>query len=138
MALVPQIRTTLSRIGAKFADGAIEYRRLTSAPTASPRVYGAWAVLALSRIVDQEDEQTRDMETGHWYRSETCQLRVPYEVGIVLSIRDQVRTGETAGAGTSNIVWSIRSTVDAADGVVRAYNLYRRTPMLADPRQGGI
>ncbi len=138
MPLVAAIRSTLSGIGAKFADGVQEYRVLTSAPDANPRTFGAWTVLPLSRVVEQRDMQVQDPNTGHWYREETCQLRVPYQVGITLTIRDQIRSGSAAGAGVNNSVWSIRDTIDAADGAVKAYTLFRRTRMLVDSRQGGV
>ena len=138
MALVPNIRTILSNVGALFADGVQEYRTLTSAPNATPRVYSAWIVIPYSRVIEQVDRQVQDEASGHWYLEETCQLRVPYHVGIVLSIRDQIRSGPTAGASANNGVWSIHNTIDSADGSVKAYNLYRRTPLLANPRPGGV
>lgn len=137
MALVANIRSTLSGIGVKFADGVVEYRTMTSAPNAATRTYSAWTTLASSRIVEQRDTQVQDPDSGIWYREETCQLRVPYQVGVALSLRDQIRAGSTAGAAVANQVWSIRDTLDAADGAVKAYSLYRRTPMMGNPRTGG-
>lgn len=138
MALVPQIRSVLSGIGAKFADGVIEYRTLTSAPNAKPRTYSAWVVLPLSRVIEQRDIQVRDPDTGIWYREETCQLRVPYQVAVILTLADQVRnSAAVAGPSVDTPVWSIREKVDAADGSVRAYNLFRQTPLMQNARPGG-
>lgn len=137
--LVASIRTALGNIAAKFADGAIEWRTLTSAPNANPRTYGAWVTVQLARCVEFGESQLHDMETGVWYREETCQLRVPFQSAIALTVRDQVRYGPaTAGVGPDNFIWSVREQTMSSAGAVQSYMLYRRTPMLGNLRQGGV
>lgn len=139
MSLVSDIRATLSGIGALFADGVIEYRTLTSAPNATPRVYSSFATIADARCVEFSETQVQDPTSGIWYREETCQLRIPYASNVSLTVRDQVRQGPTAtGASTSNLVWSVREQLMSSAGSVSAYMLYRRTPMMADNRPGGV
>ena len=139
MTLVSSIRTSLSKVGRKFADGVIEYRVLTSNPNANPKTYGTWTLVPYSRCVEFSESQLQDPDDGMWYREETCEVRIPFEANVALSIKDQVRQGPTAaGVGLSNVVWSVREQKMAAAGAVSAYGLYRRTPLMANPRKGGI
>jgi len=136
MTLCDKIRTSLSKVGRKFADGAIEYRSLSSAPDASPRTYTAWGTIDYARCVDFGESQQQDQESGMWIHVETCDLRVPFEAGVFLSIRDQVRQGATAGVSATNKVWQVREQDMSSAGAVQVYHLERRSPMLTNPRHG--
>ena len=139
MSLVSSVRSSLSGIAAKFADGVVEYRTLTSAPNAQPRTYSAWVRLPVSRCTDCGETQFQDPDSGIWYREETCQLRIPSQEDVHLTVRDQIRQGPTStGVAVANIVWSVKSQTQSAAGAVNSYFMYRRTPMLGDPRQGGV
>ena len=139
MTLVSSIRTSLSKVGRMFADGVVEYRSLTSTPNASPRTYSAWATLLYARCCEFGESQQQDQTSGVWYRVETCDLRVPYESGVSLTIRDQIRQGPTAAeVSTSNVVWSVREQGQSSVDAVSVYHLSRKTPMLSDARQGGV
>lgn len=138
MPLTSAIRTTLSGIAVKFADGVVEYRLLTSAPNATPRTYGAWTVVSGARCCEFAESQVQDPDTGLWFREETCELRIPYQAGVTLTVRDQVRQGPSAGAGLSEIIWSVSHQKASGAGSVSPYHLYRRTPMMQNPRKGGV
>lgn len=138
MSLVSTIRSSLSGVAAKFADGVIEYRTLTSAPNAQPRTYSAWARIMTARCLEFGESQLHDPDSGIWYREETCDLRIPYMENIHLTVRDQIRQGATAGASVNNSVWSIRHQEASAAGSVQAYALYRRTPLMGNVRPGGV
>lgn len=138
MTLIQSIRTSLSAVGRKFADQVIYYRSLSSAPNAQPRTFTAWTLVPYSRAVEFSESQQRDETTGVWYRLETCELRVPYEANVSLSIRDQLRIGPSAGVGVDEIVWSMKHQKMSAAGAVQAYDLERRTPMMTNPRPGGV
>jgi hypothetical protein len=138
MPLVASIRNSLSSVGRKFADGVVEYRVLTSAPNATPRTFSTWTVLPYSRCMDFSEMQEQDLN-GIWCLVENCILRVPYEANVNLSVRHQIRQGPTAsGVSTSNIVWSVKEQILSGVGSVSSYKLYRKTPMLADSRNGGV
>jgi hypothetical protein len=136
MSLIPGIRTTLTKVAEQFAYGVVECRLLTSSPDTKPRTYSAWATLANARIVERKEMQVQD-EMGVWFREETCQLRVPSSTTTHLTVRDQVREGDTSGVAVGNLVWSVREAVEAASEVLSVYALYRRTPMMQNARQGG-
>ncbi len=134
MSLIADIKTGLSAVCVAFADDAtIEYSLLTSAPDAEPRTYGAYATLTGARTVDYTEDQIQDPDTGEWSREQTCQLRIPSSLGISFTIKDLVRIGGSAGT-----VWSVRSKPRSAAGSVIAYTLATSTPMMQDPREGGV
>jgi len=137
MPLISNIRTVLSGVAAKFADGVVEYRALTSAPNATPRTYGAWTVIPVARLTEFNESQVQD-EQGVWYREESCELRIPLQANVSLTIREQVRNGTAAGVSLTNQVWSVREQRLSAAGSVSAYGLYRRTPLMGNVRQGGV
>lgn len=137
MPLISNIRTVLSGVAAKFADGYVEIRTLTSAPNATPRTYSAWATIPNARCCDFNETQVQT-EDGTWLREETCSLRIPYLSNVSPTIRDQIRQGPATGVGVAELVWSVRNQVPNSAGSVGVYTLARRTPMLQNPRQGGI
>jgi len=136
MSLIPGIKATLVKVAEQFAYGVVECRLLTSAPNAQPRTYSAWATMANARVVERKEMQVQD-ENGVWFREETCQLRVPSSTVTQLTVRDQVREGDTSGVAVGNLVWSVREALEAASEVISVYALYRRTPMMGNPRQPG-
>jgi hypothetical protein len=138
MGLTSSIRTTLSGIAVKFADGVVEYRVLTSAPNATPRTYGNWTTITGARCCEFSETQTQDSESGLWFREETCELRIPYQANVSLTIKDQVRQGPSAGPGVNDIIWSVSHQKVSGAGSVSPYHLYRRTPMMQNPRKGGV
>jgi hypothetical protein len=137
MALTANIRSVLSGIAVKFAEGVVEYRRLTSAPNASPRTYGLWTTISGARIHETHNEQVQNTSTGVWYLEQSCELRVPFECGVLLTIRDQIRTTPPAGVDTDEQVWALDKEISCSAGSVTAYRLVRRDPILTDPRKGG-
>lgn len=137
MGLVANIRAALSGVACKFADGTIEYRTLTSAPNAATRTYSAWSVIPYARIHNTLNEQIRDPDSGMWYFLQTCELRVPFEAGILLNVFCQVRSSPPSGVDTTNQVWSVKKEVSTSAGAVSAYELIRREPILGDGRKGG-
>lgn len=135
MGMMDDIRSALSDVGQAFADsGSIEYRHLTSAPNAVPRTHdAAWSDLSGSRIVNASFNQMRNEETGIWYVENTCELRIPANLAITLVVKDQVRIG-----GSDGQIWSVRRNIRSGAGSMQAYELAYSTPMLMDPRPGGV
>lgn len=134
MSFISGIKDALSDVATIFADDAtIEYEPLTSNPDANPRTYGSWVALAGARTIDYTEDQLRDPETGYWWREQTCQLRVPSNLGISFTIKDRVRVG-----GSTGTIYSVRSLPRSAAGSVVQYTLAVRTPMMQDPRSGGV
>lgn len=119
-----------------FADSSsIEYRNLTSNLNASPRTFSAWASLAGARVIDGAAIQVQDPDSGLWFLEKTAQLRVPFTLGVALTITSQIRTG---GTGASSQVWDVREVMAGAAGAVQPYRLAYRTPILEDPRKGAV
>ena len=131
MGVMADINTTLGAMAAAtFADTtAIEYRVLTSNPNANPRTYSAWVSLAGARTTDFAETQTKD-ESNVWIRTEMCSLRVPFTLGVDLSVRHQIRTSGTK-------VWSVRGQGPRGTAVAN-YDLESAQAMLGDPRSGGV
>lgn len=135
MTLISNIRSTLSGVSAAFADVGIEFRMLTSSPTANPRTYSAWEAIPVGRITDMASSQVQDVDTAIWFNFETCKLRVPYSSEVSpLSVRvTQIRVG-----GAEGKIWSIDQERTEGAGSVRVYILNIRTPLMANPRKGGV
>lgn len=133
MGLVSDIRTGLSVVGVAFADGTYEYRVMTSAPDTNPRTYSAWTSLPNCRAYEFGESQVFDAESGLWFRLENCTLKIPYSVGVNLSIRHQIRIG-----GSTGQVWSVFRQSESAAGAVQSYILHVKTPMMVNPRRGGV
>lgn len=135
MTLIGNIRSTLAGVSAAFADVGIEFRTLTSSPTATPRVYTGWEPITVGRITDMNSQQIQDVDTAIWFNLETCKLRIPYtEEESTLSVRvTQIRVG-----GAEGKIWSVDQERTEAAGAVRVYVLNIRTPLMANPRKGGV
>ena len=142
MTLIGNIRTTLSKVGAAFADQLIEYRDMTSAQNANPRTYSAWVAIPNARIVDTQSIQLYDQDTGIWFNDDRCTLRIPWAInGIELSSRtSQVRIGgpSIATGDLLGRIWAVEKERTEGAGSVRVYGLSIRTPLLANARKGGV
>jgi hypothetical protein len=142
MSLIGNIRTTLSKVAAGFSDQLIEYRLMTSAPNANPRIYGSWVAIPNARIVDTQSIQLYDQDTGIWYNDDRCTLRIPWAVdGVELSSRtSQVRIGgpNINPADLLGRIWAVDKERTEGAGSVRVYGLSIRTPLLANARKGGV
>ena len=136
MTLIANIRSTLAGVSAAFADVGIEVRTITSSPTANPRTYSPWEAITVGRITDVSSSQTQDIDTGVWYNFETCKLRIPFDNTDSPSLAarvTQVRVNGPAGK-----VWVVDQERTEGAGSVRVYILHIRTPLMANPRKGGV
>lgn len=127
MSLSTDIRTALSGVAAAFADGTINYRLLTSAPTAIPRTFGAWLPLTYSRLADEYERKFID-ERGLHHRVKGGTLRVPYQAGVSLSLLDQVQVDSQE--------YAVVEVLDSATAAVATYRIEVSEPLMANPRKG--
>lgn len=127
MSLSTSIRDALSGVAAAFADGTINYRVLTSAPTAVPRTFGTWTALTYSRLADDYEKKYID-ERGLHHRVRGGTLRVPYQAGVSLSLLDQVQVDGQE--------YAVVEVLDSATAAVAAYRIEVSEPLMANPRRG--
>ena len=127
MSLSTDIRTALSGVAAAFADGTINYRTLTSSPTAIPRTFSAWNALSYSRLADEYERKFID-ERGLHHRVRGGMLRVPFQAGVSLSIQDQVQV--------EGQEYAVTEVLDSATAAVAQYRVEVSEPLMANPRKG--
>lgn len=134
MALVADIRTALSGVGAAFADaGPFEYRFLTVAPNNKvARTYTAWTAFSPARVTEEETVPTYDDNTGAWYLEFRCVLHIPAQASVPdLSRSDEIRIG-----GSSGRIWAIDRMINSGIGAVQRYSLMYREVTVGNSRTG--
>ena len=138
MGVPSQARTILSNmVTSLYAEGVVEYQALTSAHNAQPRTYGSWTAITGARAQEFTNRQEMDRATGIWYFVQECELRIPFGAGVLLTVRNRVRTTPPTGVDTAAQVWSVEKEIMCAAGAVTSYKLSRRERLYSDSRDGG-
>ncbi len=140
MSNMSEIQAALSQaMSDNFADSnVVEYRQLKNNPNAAKREWSEWLPLTGARTTNYAVEQTRSEKTGNWFRNESCDLRVPSTLVIIaangdtgsLTITSQIRLN-------SKKIYQLKSGIPQGTSVL-LYKIVNSTPLLGDPRDGGV